>query len=135
MELSESLENYLEAIFHISARKGAARAKDIAMALAVNNSSVTEALRSLSKKGLVNYAPYDLITLTDAGKVVALVVVNRHEVLHQFLAETLGLNEADSDSIACKMEHVVTDELIDRLQELINYVGKECSTWNKSPQG
>ena len=62
--LSSNMEDYLEAIYHISSKKQAARAKDISDRLKVNKSSVTGALRSLSEKGLVNYAPYDLITLT-----------------------------------------------------------------------
>ena len=52
--LSSNMEDYLEAIFHISKEKQAARAKDIADRLMVNKSSVTGALRSLSEKGLVN---------------------------------------------------------------------------------
>ena len=67
--LSSNMEDYLEAIFHISSEKQAARAKDIADRLKVNKSSVTGALRSLSEKGYVNYAPYDIITLTGKGKI------------------------------------------------------------------
>ena len=81
VSLSESLEDYLEAIFHIESKKQAARAKDIAQRLNVKNSSVTGALHSLSEKGLINYAPYDLITLTPKGKTVANGVVRRHEAL------------------------------------------------------
>jgi DtxR family Mn-dependent transcriptional regulator len=56
-ELSASMEDYLEAIYHIVTAKQAARAKDIAKRLDVNNSSVTGALRTLSEKGYINYAP------------------------------------------------------------------------------
>ena len=59
--LTASQEDYLEAIYHISAEKMAARAKDISIYLDVRASSVTGALRILGKLGLVNYAPYDLI--------------------------------------------------------------------------
>ena len=82
--LSSNMEDYLEAIFHISAEKKAARAKDIAERLNVNKSSVTGALRSLSEKGYVNYAPYDIITLTAEGQVLAKDVVRRHETLKDF---------------------------------------------------
>ena len=82
--LSSNMEDYLEAIFHISQKKQAARAKDIADRLKVNKSSVTGALRSLSEKGLVNYAPYDIITLTTKGKRLAIEIVRRHDALKEF---------------------------------------------------
>ena len=68
LKVSASLEDYLEAIYHTVEAKGAARAKDIVMRLGVHNSSVTQALRSLSEKELINYAPYDVITLTDKAR-------------------------------------------------------------------
>ena len=76
--LSASLEDYLEAIFHIVARNQVARAKDISLRMKVSGPSVTGALRSLSEKGLINYAPYDVITLTDKGNALAEDVVRRH---------------------------------------------------------
>ena len=65
--LSASLEDYLEAIFHVVEAKQASRAKDIADRLNVNSSSVTSALHALKERGLVNYEPYDLVTLTPEG--------------------------------------------------------------------
>jgi DtxR family transcriptional regulator, Mn-dependent transcriptional regulator len=78
-QLSASLEDYLEAIFHVIEDKQAARAKDIVERLGVHNSSVTQALRALSERGLVNYAPYDLVTLTEAGRTAAAEVVEKHQ--------------------------------------------------------
>jgi len=66
--LTASLEDYLEAIFQIIAEKQAVRPKDIARRLKVSNASVTGALRSLAEKKLINYAPYDVISLTTDGK-------------------------------------------------------------------
>ena len=132
MKLTESLENYLEVIFHIQASKGAARAKDIALGLNVNNSSVTEALRSLSKKELVNYAPYDLITLTSKGTEIAKVIVNRHKVIKQFLLDALSMSEEESDTMACRIEHVVNDEMILKLQDLSDYLAEKAPDWDKT---
>ena len=66
--LSESLEDYLEAVFHIERKNGSARATDIALRLGVKAPSVTVALKTLGEKGLVHYAPYGLITLTEKGR-------------------------------------------------------------------
>jgi len=131
--LSASLEDYLEAIFHIESDKHAARAKDIVERLGVHNSSVTQALRSLSDKGLVNYAPYDLITLTDEGRTAAADVVDRHQSLRTFLIEVLGLDTTQAEKDACKLEHAISHEVLDRLRLLMEYRDNhpaEVITWS-----
>ena len=121
IKVSASLEDYLEAIYHTVEAKGAARAKDIVMRMGVHNSSVTQALRSLSEKKLVNYAPYDVITLTDSGERIALDVVKRHTTLSEFLNKVLGLDTATSDEGACKMEHAISGEILNRLVKFVEY--------------
>ena len=120
-QLSASLEDYLEAIYHIVERKQAARAKDIVERLGVHNSSVTQALRSLSEKGLVNYAPYDLVTLTDEGRVAAASVVERHQSLRSFLVDVLGLDAEQAEADACKLEHDVSQVVVERLGLFMAY--------------
>jgi DtxR family transcriptional regulator, Mn-dependent transcriptional regulator len=120
-QLSASLEDYLEAIYHIEAEKNAARARDIVRRLGVHNSSVTQALHSLSDKGLVNYAPYDLVTLTDAGRAAAGGVVERHQALRSFLVEVLGLDTAQAEHDACRLEHDISPVLLERLRLLMDY--------------
>jgi DtxR family Mn-dependent transcriptional regulator len=123
--LSASLEDYLEAIFHIINAKGAARSKDIAKQLAVKGPSVTGALRLLADKGLVNYAPYDLITLTLHGQRLAESIVQRHEALHEFLSEVLLLDETTAETTACRLEHVIQGPVLDRLMHFVEFV-KQC---------
>ncbi len=123
--VSASLEDYLESIYHIEASNGAARAKDIALAMNVKNASVTQALRSLAEKNLVNYAPYEVITLTKLGKQIALDVVRRHETLEKFLSQVLGLSHAEADENACRMEHSVSRPVLNRLIKFVEYF-KEC---------
>jgi len=120
--LSSNMEDYLEAIFHISAEKQAARAKDIADRLMVNKSSVTGALRSLSEKGYVNYAPYDIITLTDQGKILAEDVVRRHETLKDFFIKILLLEENEAEEASCKIEHAISNKILDRVINFVEFV-------------
>ncbi|UCF93572.1 MAG: metal-dependent transcriptional regulator [Desulfobacterales bacterium] len=120
--LSSSMEDYLEAILHISAEKQAARAKDIAKRLKVNNSSVTSALRLLSEKGLVNYAPYDIITLTAQGKKRAEEIARRHETLKDFFVKILLIDETEAEKASCKMEHVISNKILDRLISFVEFV-------------
>lgn len=120
--LSASLEDYLEAIFHIVSENQAARVKDISKRLQVNMSSVTGALKSLAEKGLVNYAPYELITLTEEGKKIAADVARRHEVLQDFFVKVLSVEESLADQTACKMEHEIPREILERFIQFIEFV-------------
>lgn len=120
--LTASLEDYLEAIFHIVAEKQAARGKDIALRLKVNNSSVTGALRSLSEKGYINYAPYDLITLTESGQVIAREIVRRHETLRDFFEKVLKIDRDDAEETACKVEHAVSRKTLDKLISFVEFI-------------
>ncbi len=120
--LSESMENYLKAIFLIEMEKQAARAKDIAKRLGVGNSSVTGALHTLSGKGLINHAPYDLVTLTPKGREIAADVVKRHDALCSFMVGVLGIEPDEARETACRMEHVVSPTVLERLIQFVHFV-------------
>ncbi len=120
--LSASQEDYLEAIFHIALDKQAARAKDIAKRLKVNSSSVTGALRVLGEKGLINYAPYDVITLTQEGKKIAEDVVRRHEVLRDFFIRVLQVDPGEAEEGACRAEHSFSRSVMDKLIKFVEFL-------------
>ena len=122
INLSASLEDYIETIFHIITEKQVARGKEIASRLKVSRASVTEALRALSKKGLINYAPYEVITLTDMGRVVAEDVIRRHEALKDFFIKILAIDEGIAEEGACRIEHAAPPEIIDRLIRFVKFI-------------
>jgi len=122
MVLSASLEDYLEAIYAIVLQKQAARAKDIADRLKVHRSSVTNALHELSDRLLINYAPYDVITLTPKGRAMGADIARRHEVLSEFFVKVLAIDEELADSTACQMEHAIPKQVLNRFIEFIDYV-------------
>lgn len=122
VELSSSLEDYLEAIFHVVAEKHVARSRDIAERLGVNKSSVTGALHSLAEKGLVNYEPYEAITLTGGGRTLATDIVRRHEVLRDFLVKVLSVDADKADQAACRMEHAVPSPILERLIQFVEFI-------------
>ncbi|MBW2484460.1 MAG: metal-dependent transcriptional regulator [Deltaproteobacteria bacterium] len=122
ISLSASLEDYIEAIFHIVDEKKVARGKEIAKRLKVSRASVTEALRSLSKKGLIHYEPYEVITLTEKGKVVAEDVIRRHEALKEFFIKVLAIDDTIAEESACRIEHAAPPEVIDRLIRFVEFM-------------
>jgi len=121
--LSASLEDYLEAIYHIVREGKVARVRDIAARLGVQMPSVTGALRSLAAKDLVHHAPYSYVTLTPAGERVAREVTRRHEVLTGFLTGYLGLGREAAERNACAMEHAIEPVVLTRLATFIEQGG------------
>ena len=81
VELSSTLENYLEAIFRIEKRKRVARVRDISQALGVAKSTVNAALKSLARKGMIDYEPYELVGLTEEGRRRAGDIVASHLII------------------------------------------------------
>ena len=120
--LTESQEDYLEVILAILEDKQAVRAKDIAKRLGVTGPSVTGALRMLSAKGVVNYAPYDVITLTKKGTKAAKEVARRHRVLKDFLTRVLGVDASEADVAACRMEHVLSPSVMRKIVDFLGLV-------------
>lgn len=123
--LSTTMEDYLEAISWLVAEKGVARVRDLAAALSVHKSTVTAALRSLAEKKLVNYSAYEAATLTPEGRKIAEDVIRRHEIVREFFMEILALDHKTADANACRIEHVLDAEVLDRLAGFAKFV-KEC---------
>ncbi len=122
VKLSSSLEDYLEAIYHLERDYNSARASDIARSLDVSGASVTGALQALSRKKLVNYRPYQDITLTDEGCRLAAEVVRRHQALHSFFVGVLDVDEELAQRAACRMEHSLPRQILERLQGFVEYI-------------
>ena len=136
-DLSASLEDYLETIFLIVEGKGAARPKDIADRLHVRAASVTGALKTLAKKELVNYSPYDVVTLTAAGKRIARTISKKHNALLRFFTNVLDIAPKEADDLACTMEHSIPDHVLERFIGFAEFVEKcpnSGAAWQEGPR-
>lgn len=125
IEISASLEDYLETIFKLIKEKQVARSKDVAQRLSVKRSSVTGALQALAERELVDYEPYAAITLTEKGHELALAIAQRHALLYDFFKRALGLADDVADDLACKLEHVLPDSIVKRLSRFVQFAA-EC---------
>ena len=114
MRLSESLEDYLESIALLIASEGHAHAKEIAERMGVKMPSVTGALRQLKQLGYIDYNTHYPVTLTPEGQSIADKVLLRHEVLKKFFSEVLGLLPDKASETACRIEHAVDEDTINR---------------------
>jgi len=121
--LSESMEDYLEIIYRLEKKKGFARTSDISSFFGHKPSSVTGMLQKLDEQGLVNYEKYRGVTLTAKGKQLAKDVSRRHETLVSFL-KVLGIDKEIAEEDACRIEHAVHKETIERLRKFVGFVQK-----------
>ena len=113
--MTQSLEDYLEAVYVLIAEDRPAQVRDVARMLAVKMPSVVKAIHELKKLGLVTQKPYANIELTVKGGRVAKHVLNRHTLIRDFLMK-LGVSRRIADKDACLMEHILSAETIDRIR-------------------
>lgn len=121
-DMTASMQDYLEAILTLTRDKGAARGRDIARMLNVRKSAVSNALHALAKRGLVDYEPYENVTLTPLGQRIAEEVRRRHNALRRFFTRVLGLDERAADANACRIEHHIDVTALRRMADLADFV-------------
>jgi len=107
---SESVEEYLEAIYGFNEKRKLARTTALSKRLKVKPPSVTQMIKKLADEGLVEYEPYKGATLTGRGMAHAQKVVRKHRLLERFLHDFLGLSRNKVHEEACRMEHGLSDE-------------------------
>ena len=120
--LSPEMEDYLETIAALFSANGEARVTDIAARLSVSKAGVSQALRSLAAKGLVDYRPHVSPILTKAGQHLAEHVQHRHDVLKRFLSEVLLVEPELAEANACRLEHAVDRSVLERLAHFMDFV-------------
>lgn len=121
-EQTASMEDYLEAIAVLERQGKVARVRDISRMLKVKMPSVTSALRKLSEQGLVKHERYGYVKLTPEGERVASDVLRRHEVLRTFLVKILGVDPEIAEEDACRMEHFLSPQSLERLSKFLEFL-------------
>jgi len=123
--LTEMAEDYLEAIYTLGKAKKVVRVRDIARQLKVKMASVVVGLKSLAEKGLVEHEHYGYVELTPAGEEIAKKIHYRHQLLFKFLHETLGLPSEIANRDACRIEHYLSQEGLERILKFVEFI-KTC---------
>ena len=114
--LTESAENYLSAILRLEEAEGAAATTSVlAEHLEVARPSVTGMLKRLAADGLVTHRRYRGVRLTARGRRAARRVIRRHRLVETFLVEVLGMSADAVHAEAHRLEHAISDEVVDRL--------------------
>jgi DtxR family Mn-dependent transcriptional regulator len=113
-------ENYIKAIYHLSEDgKQIVSTNGITELTNTRASSVTDMLKKLAEKGLINYIKYQGVTLTGKGRSTAIGIIRKHRLWELFLVEKLGFKWDEVHDIAEELEHIKSDILVDRLEEFL----------------
>jgi len=108
--ITESTEEYLEAIYRLCERGEAATTTSVAKELKVAPASVTQMLKKLTKRRYLKYTPYHGVTLTPKGEKIGKEILRKHRVMQKFL-NTMGLPKSRVHKNACELEHHISDDL------------------------
>lgn len=114
-------EDYLKAIYKLGGQYKIINNKDIASALSVSASSVSEMIKKLLQDGYVEYELYQGVKLTEIGTDEAIKIVRRHLLWEVFLVERLGYKWDEVDEVAELLEHITDKKLEDRLDKYLNF--------------
>lgn len=116
--ITSGLEDYLELIHNSISNNQPIKAIDIANKFNISRSSVSEALIRLADMDFIIYEGRRGIKITQKGIEQAKKITKKHEILSNFFVQILGVDEALANKNACKIEHVIDDELIEKI---VNY--------------
>jgi len=120
--LSLTEENYLKAIYHLS--DGGSKAvltNELAEAMSTKAASVTDMIKKLSAKEVINYEKYYGVNVTVKGKAQALMVIRKHRLWETFLVEKLGFTWDEVHEVAEQLEHINSPRLIEKLDEFLGF--------------
>ena len=119
MNFTTSEENYIKSIYHLQQETGTVNTNSLAAEMHTRPASVTDMLKKLKAKKLLQYERYKGFKLNDAGKKAALDVVRKHRLWEFFLVEKLNFDWDKVHPIAEELEHISSTELIQRLDKFL----------------
>jgi DtxR family Mn-dependent transcriptional regulator len=120
MSFTTSEENYIKCIYHLQQQTGLVNTNSLAAEMNTRPASVTDMLKKLKSKKLLQYEKYKGFKLNDAGKKAALDVVRKHRLWEFFLVEKLKFDWDKVHSIAEELEHISSEELLQRLDNFLD---------------
>lgn len=116
-----SEENYLKTIYHLTtASDSEISTNAIAEKMETKASSVTDMLKKLAEKDLINYKKYQGVSLTENGKIAAKMIVRKHRLWEVFLVEKLDFSWDEVHDIAEQLEHIKSEKLINKLDDFLD---------------
>lgn len=119
--ISQAVGDYLKVIYKLQKQHGKVSTSAIAEKIGVSDASVTSMIKKLAKMNLLKHSSYQGVELTEAGEKYALEIIRHHRLLESYLKEALGFSWDKVDAEAEKLEHVISEEFEDKMDELLGY--------------
>ena len=120
--LSQSLEDYLEAMYVINLDKKVIRVKEVAEFLGVKTPSVVDAMSKLTDRGYVVHEKYGYLNLTKKGAKAGSEINKKHKELYKFFSHILGVSDEVSKKDACAIEHYISKETFGNMIKFIKFI-------------
>lgn len=117
--MRESGEDYLETILALEQENHAVRLTDVAIRLKVTKPSASRAMKILQSSGYIHQEAYGTIELTPKGRLKAAQIYRRHRLLTTFFGEILGVDPIIAEEDACRVEHVLSSETMEKLTAFV----------------
>jgi DtxR family Mn-dependent transcriptional regulator len=119
--ISPTVEDYLKVIYKLQKGHEKVNTSAIAKRLKLSNATVTGMIKKLAEKKFVKHVSYHGVVLTGKGEKIAIKVIRRHRLVELFLKEILGLSWDKVHAEAEKLEHYISDEILDRIDHILGY--------------
>ncbi len=117
MKLSQSFEDYLEAIYILEIEDQKVKSVTISKMLNVTKPAVTKATNELLKANLIEKTPYSELKLTESGRLLAKGVYHRHIIIREYLIKKLGVPKPIAEKDCCMIEHVISPETLECMEQ------------------
>ncbi len=117
--MQESGEDYLETILLLKMRQGYVRAIDVANEMEYSKASISRAVKILKEQGLIYLDDNRMINFTEVGRKKAEEIYHRHRLITDYLHEVLGVSEDTAAKDACRIEHVISAETIEKITQAV----------------
>lgn len=114
-------ENYLKAIYKLLEKDAVVYTNGIALMMKTKAASVTDMLKKLAKKKLINYQKYNGVSLTLSGKKVAVAIIRKHRLWEMFLVDKLNFKWDEVHDVAEQLEHIQSEKLINQVEKILNH--------------
>jgi DtxR family Mn-dependent transcriptional regulator len=118
---TQTKENYLKALYHLSQRNQDVSITDLGKELAVSKPTVNDMVKKLKAKGWVKYQKYKPLRLTDRGRTTAAVIIRKHRLAEMFLSQVMGFGWEQVHDMAEELEHISSDILFKRMDEMLGF--------------
>jgi DtxR family transcriptional regulator, Mn-dependent transcriptional regulator len=118
--LSQAVEDYLKTIYKLQG-SGRVATNEIAGVVGVSSASVTNMMKRLTKMGLVDYASYKGVRLSEAGTKVALEIIRHHRLLETYLKEVMGFSWGQMHEEAERLEHHISEQFEERIDQMLGF--------------